>query len=343
MEDDSVNNETVIKIIDVNDIPKCELILIKMFWLTLLPIVNSKYKLLKYCIPIIINVILGSASFCLLYYPSYYATDGEVWTTDIVISLFTYNYLIYLFKIWDEAKCFEDTNVSKSVNIISLIFYILYLIYWFYFAIIQFYTHSEPSILIQLGNLLMSTAWYFFFSTTSALYYFICIKLSQRSNTICNWLKHIKKTKPPIEQFYVQYNNQYKTIKKFAKYWNILIFSGSILLTLHVPIDLVSVIMRKYYYDIVGLIIKLLSLLWYIWRVCDLNDYDLYIVSYLHKHRIYKHSDIEEIEKYIEYRPVGLNFYGIRINKPFVIKILLIIINLIIPTIYALISNKIVK
>jgi len=37
-----------------------------------------------------------------------------------------------------------------------------------------------------------------------------------------------------------------------------------------------------------------------------------------------------------------LSFYGIKINGPLIIKLALLTINLIIPTIYALISNKII-
>lgn len=337
------NTEISVQIESIKAHPYCEMLLNKMFWATLLPLVNSKSIILRYIVPLLTNLILGSAAFCLLFYPQYYATDGEIWTTDMVIIIFTYNYMIYLFKRWDIAQCAEPTNVPKSVNRISLVFYWLYIIYWLYFAIIQFYTHSYPSILYQFGNILMSTAWYFFFSIAAVIYYYICVKLSQRSHSIRAWLKDVKKTKPSLEEFYIQYNKQYKIVKELGKYWNVLIFVGSLLLTLHVPIDLISIIYRKYYFDILGFIIKLISLFWYIWRVCDLNDYDLYIVSYLHKHRLYDYTAIEELSKYIEYRPVGLNFFGIKINKPLIVKFLLILINLVIPTMYALISKKIVQ
>jgi hypothetical protein len=349
MEDIS-NNDTSIKIepvikkqkLESDKEPYCEYILNKMFWITILPVIQYKSKF-RYIVPILVNIILGSASFCMLYYPSYYPTQGEVWTSDIVIAWFTYNYMIYLFTRWDKAKCYESINVSNTVNRISMLFYWLYIVYWFYFAIIQFSTHNEPSILIQLGNILMSTAWLFFFTTMSVLYYFICIKLSQRSNKINEWLKDLKEIRPQLNDFYNQYNSHYRNIKELAKYWNILIFVGSLLLTFHVPIDLISIIYKQYYYDIFGLVVKITSLLWYLWRICELNDNEQYIISYLYKHRIYEISDIEGIEKYVVYRPLGLNFYGIKINKAFIIKIGLITINLIIPTIYALVSNRILK
>jgi hypothetical protein len=322
-------------------IPHCEKLLERMFLITLLPTINSKYKLIKYAVPILINVLMGGASMCILYYPSYYPTQGEVWTTDIVLAWGTYNYMIYLYTQWPKAKCYEAIDAPKYVNRISLVFYWLYLIYWFYFAVIQFSTHNEPSTLIQLGNLLMSAAWFIFFSVMAVLYYFVCIKLSQRSQQIQAWLKTLKESRPPIEEFYLQYNENYRAIKHIARHWNILIFIGSLMLTFHVPIDIISVWYKHYYYDIFGLIVKLLSLLWYVWRICDLNDNEQYIIAYLHKHRIYSHAVTEEIEKYVEYRPLGLNFYGLKVNRAFITKVLLLSVNLIIPTIYALFSNKI--
>jgi hypothetical protein len=314
-----------------------------MFALTLLPAIHSKYRIIKYGVPALVNVILGSASFCILYYPEYYPTQGEIWTTDIVLSWITYNYMIYLFTKWEKARCFEAIDVPKSVSTISLVFYWLYLLYWLYFAVIQFSTHNDPAILVQLGNTLMSAAWFIFFTTMAVLYYFVCIKLTQRSQQIRKWLKELKDTHPTQDEFYAQYNAHYKAAKEIGVHWNLLIFVGSLLLTFHVPIDLVSIVYKKYYYDIFGLVIKLLSLLWYIWCICVLNDYELYIVSYLHKHRILQYSEIQEIEKYVKYRPLGLNFYGIKINKPLIIKIGLLTFNLIIPTLYALISNKLLK
>ena len=60
-----------------------------------------------------------------------------------------------------------------------------------------------------------------------------------------------------------------------------------------------------------------------------------------HTPKIYDVDKIEEIEKYIEYRKIGLNFYGIKMNGGLIIKGGLILINLVIPTLYAIFSNKI--
>ena len=48
------------------------------------------------------------------------------------------------------------------------------------------------------------------------------------------------------------------------------------------------------------------------------------------------------IEKYTKYHELGLNFYGIKITGSLIIRIGLLFINLIIPTIYALVSNKLI-
>lgn len=62
-------------------------------------------------------------------------------------------------------------------------------------------------------------------------------------------------------------------------------------------------------------------------------------IAYLYKHRLYAYSDLADIEKYAAYKPLGLDFYGIKINKPYLFKTLLLIFNLILPTLYALVSN----
>ena len=47
------------------------------------------------------------------------------------------------------------------------------------------------------------------------------------------------------------------------------------------------------------------------------------------------------IEKYVIYHELGLNFYGIKISGPMIVKVGLLMVNLIIPTIYAIVSSKI--
>jgi hypothetical protein len=299
--------------------------------------------IIKIIIPVFINSVLISATFCMLYYPEYYPTQGIIWSSDLGFITIIYNYMLYLQTKWDKVRCFETVPIPKFANQFTLLFYWLYLVYWLYFACIQFFTHSHRSFYYQLANTLLSTAWFIFFSTSATLYYFICVKLEQRSSSVRSWLRSLKVNRPSIEDFYSQYNAQYKKSKLLAVHWNFMIFAGFLLLTFHVPIDLVSILYNHFYYDIFGLIVKLISLLWYMWCICELNDYEIYIPSYLYKHRIFEVDTIQELEKFFEYRPIGLNFYGIKINKTAIIKVLLIILNLIVPTAYALFSSKIVN
>ncbi len=321
--------------------PQCEQHIDRMFFLTFLPAIRNQRRVFRWIVPILMNCILVGAWFCPLYYPAYYPTQGLIWTADIVLITFVYNYLLHLQKSWQLTSCFEHTEVAPIVHRVSMTFYCLYIIYWFYFAVIQFNQHNEQSALIQLGNCLMSSAWYLFFSTSALIYYYICIKLSQRSKGLREWMKQLRTERPAIDVFYEQYTVHYKKARQLAKHWNLIIFIGFLLLTFHVPIDLISILYQKYYYDIFGLIVKCTSLFWYIWRICDLNEYENSLIAYAYKYRLFTREQIKELEQYIQYRPLGLNFYGIKINKAFVVKISLLLVNLLLPTAYALLSSHV--
>jgi hypothetical protein len=320
--------------------PNCERNIDRMFFLTGIPVIRSQVRAVRWIFPAFFNSILVGAWFCPLYYPEYYPTQGLVWTSDIVLITFVYNYLLYLQTKWDTTSCFEHTEVPNLVNRISLTFYVLYIIYWFYFLVIQFNQHPGPA-LIQLGNTLMSTAWFIFFSTAAVVYYYICIKLSQRAESLREWLRGLKGRHHDLDGFYLEYNSHYKKAKALAQHWNVIIFTGFLLLTFHVPIDFISVVYLKYYFDAFGLVIKILSLGWYTWRICDLNGLETHLIATLYKHRIFPVQQIKDIEDYAIYRPLGLNFYGLKINTAFLVKIALVIANIIIPTLYALISNHV--
>lgn len=331
----SVPNEAII--------PHCENTIRYMFRATCIPAIRNPYRILRYGIPVVVNTILMSSWFCMLFYPAYYPTQGEVWTSDLVLITVVYNYMLYLRSKWRETNAYENVEITGASNKLSLLFYWLYQIYWLYFAVIQFSTHNTPTAAIQLQNTLMSTAWYFFFSTAGCIYYFMCTKLAQRSKSIDDWLHKIKKDHIPLSEFYLQYNWHYKQIKILARHWNAILFAGFLLLMFHVPIDLVSIVYKHYYYDIPGLIIKLTSLLWYTWKICALNEYENIIIARLYKHRVYTVQEIQDFQKYAACRPVGLNFYGIKISTGFVTKIIIVVLNLAIPTFYALLKNNIFK
>lgn len=321
--------------------PSCERRIDTMFTLTGIPLTRHENPVARMSWITFVNLVLGTAVFCPLYYPNYYPNQDLIWSIDLFISWIIYNYLFYIQTNWTKTNCLEHVEVKPSTHRVSFIFYILYMVYWFYFAIIQFVHHAVPSAPIQLGNILMSTAWYFFFSTIASLYYYICIKISQRKEDIRQWLKGLKQCSPDLEQFFVEHNIHHKKIKAFSRHWSFIIFLGFLLLSFHVPIDLLSIVYAKNYYDAFGLILKLCSLGWYTAKICALNDNDAHVVSYLLKHRIFTTEEMAQVEAYVAHRPIGLIFYGIKIDRGSIIKGVILVLNLIVPTVYALISNKI--
>jgi hypothetical protein len=321
--------------------PPCEARIDRMFTFTGIPLIHAATPALRWAWVAFTNAVLGAAIFCPLYYPAYYPNQALIWSVDLFLGLIIYNFLFYIQANWAKTNCLEHVEVSGHVHPVSATFYVLYIIYWFYFAVIQFVNHSTASAAIQLGNILMSTAWYLFFSTIACLYYYICIKMSQRAEDIHQWLKGLKEDSPALEQFFAEHNIHHKKVKAFSRHWSFIIFLGFLLLSFHVPIDLLSIVYAKNYYDTFGLVLKLFSLGWYTARICALNDYDARVVSYLLKHRIFSTDEMAQVEAYVVHRPIGLVFYGIRINRGTVIKFVLLVLNLIVPTVYALLSNKI--
>jgi hypothetical protein len=159
--------------------------------------------------------------------------------------------------------------------------------------------------------------------------------------SINEWLKGLKRGRPPISEFYTSYKIHHKAIKNFGRSWNFLVMMGFIILTYHIPIDVINVLINRRYLEIPGIFVKGLGLAWYAYKICQLNDVDNKVVPYLYKHSLYSPEEMASIEKYVLYHELGLNFYGIKISGPLIIKVGLLIINLILPTIYALLSNQI--
>ena len=321
--------------------PACEVRIDAMFTLTGIPLIHLEHPAWRVAWGAFVNIVLGTAVFCPLYYPTYYPNQDVVWSIDLAISWIIYNYLFYIQANWAKTNCLEHVEVSRTVNRVSGTFYTLYMIYWLYFAVIQFVAHAQPDPLIQLGNILMSTAWYFFFSTIACLYYYISVKVSQRAEDIYQWLKGLKRDKPTLEEFFIEHNIHHKKIKAFARHWSLIIFLGFLLLSFHVPIDLLSIVYAKNYYDAFGLVLKIFSLGWYTLRICALNDFDARVLSYTLKHRIFSTEEMVELKAYITHRPIGLIFYGIKIDRGTIVKFVLLVLNLIVPTVYALVKNKI--
>jgi uncharacterized protein (DUF486 family) len=278
----------------------------------------------------------------LLYYANYYLYQAEIYSIDLAIGFVVYSYLTYMYVDWEKSSCVEHTNVKKLDEIMGLGFYSLFMVYWLYDAFLQFSYHNEPNILVQIGNVYMSTAWYFYFSTCSLLYYFVCIKLAQRAQSINEWLKSLKHTKLSLDEFLNSYKKHHKVIKVFGRNWNFIVFTGFVILTYHIPIDIISVFIHKQYANIAGIIVKTLGLGWYTYKICTLNDTGNKVIPYLYKHNLFPSEHMKIIEKYADHHDLGLKFYGIKIDGLHILKFGLLFINFVLPTIYALVSNKLV-
>jgi len=321
------------------DPPTCEKHITHMFFVTLIPFIKHPvYKI----VPISAATLLLGGVFCPLYYPTYYQYQPEINSIDLALMFIVYCYMLFMYISWDKNSCFEHTSVSRLNEITTLGFYGLFMMYWLYETIVQHTYHQENNALIQIGNIYMSLAWYVYFSTCSLLYYYVCIKLAQRTQSIGDWLKTLKRERPNIEEFYKTYKQHHKAIKVFGRNWNFLIIIGFITLTYHIPIDIINVLVNRKYTDIAGIVVKSLGLAWYTYKICSLNDMEPKVISYLYKHTLYNAEEMHTIEKYASYHELGLNFYGIKINGSLIIKLGLLTINFIIPTIYGLVSNKLV-
>jgi len=321
------------------DTPPCEKHITNMFSITLIPLIKTKYYK---PVPLVALLFVTGAVFSPLYYPNYYSFQKETYSIDMITMAIVYSYLSYVYLNWDRNSHFEHVEVGIVNKYVSLGFYALFMVYWFYDAAIQFVNHNDKSVLIQLGNVYMASAWYIYFSTSSLLYYFICIKLAQRAQSINDWLKSLKIIRPPLTDFYAAYKVHHKAIKMFGRSWNFIVLMGFIILTYHIPIDVFNVLINRRYTDIAGIVVKALGLGWYTYKICLLNDVDSKVVPYLYKHSLYKTEEMIAIEKYALYHELGLNFYGIKVSGPLIVKVGLLFINLIIPTIYALVSNQMI-
>ena len=311
----------------------------KIFNITFIPLVRSDNIIFKYVVPFFISLIHFSSLFCLLFFPNYYYHQGEVLTMDLSIGFIIYIYLLYQQKNWNKVKCDEFVEIPKWKSNITFAFFVLFILYWLLYMVIQFILHNDNNISTQLLNILMSFSWYLYFSVVANIYYFICIKLTQRSESIRLFLKKLKENKYSVDEFYLNYDNHYKKIKNFSKNWNLLICLGFILLIFHIPNDLMLIIYNKSYIDISGFVIKSLALFWYIYSICNLNNYEKKIIAKLYKHKIFNINQIDEIHKYIEYKKLGLDLYGIKINGNFFIQFGLFVVNLVLPILYAFINK----
>ena len=289
-------------------------------------------------LPVLITVWIGVGACSLAWNPTYYVLQKEFWSAHIMILFPTY---IYLCRKRGQFYEYLGKDIRRSHRIISLVFYWLFMAYWAYFCYLELYNNREDPWLEQIGNVFMSVAWYIFFAVASALYYFTATKLLQRAEIIKEHVGTLTRYTTK-EDFYHVYDHQYDAIRRFGNTWNRMILLVMFVLIINLPADALAIFVKQAWFVIPGLIMKSLGLLWYVWCICKLNYMEKYLQNYLHKHHMLQDS-YDEIMRYMEVRPLYLNFFGLKITFELVMKILLIGLNLLLPTLYALFSNQIIS
>ena len=156
----------------------------------------------------------------------------------------------------------------------------------------------------------------------------------QTSNT--HIVKHV-----PDDYFFDIYRSEYKKTRQFAKKWHFFIYFGFMMLFFHIPVDIVSICVGALY-DIPGLVVKVLSFIWYTYSVCALNNIDNNVLIYLAKHRIYDKDELDKLNDYVKSRQLGIDIYGFKINGSLLTQIFLFLFNFILPILYALFANKLI-
>jgi hypothetical protein len=299
-----------------------------------------KNKFWKCAVPTLVNVILIIACFSPLWYPDYYIHQTEIWTAHLVILIPCYNYLAVKRHKWADVTFYDHIDIRKAYRNITLLFYCLFMSYYAYFAGYMMYFNREKSWPYQIGNLFMAVVWYLFFSISSATYYFTATAFLQKALFIKKKIKTLKLSKNLESDFFLLYDGQFKSLRRFNNVWNRVVFVVLVVLCANIPIDTIAVLVKKAYFDIPGIVIKLFAVLWYLITICKLNHMELFTTNYLRKHH-YLQDRMDEIESYIRVRPIGVNFFGIKITYDYLAKLLLIGVNLLVPTIYGLITNNI--
>ncbi len=293
---------------------------------------------INYIIPLITTAWIGVGACSLAWNPTYYIHQAEFWSAHIMLLFPAYIYLLTKRK---EFYTFVGVNINKWYRWITLAFYGLFMAYWAYFCWFELYNQREDRWYEQIGNVFMSITWYIFFSVASTVYYYTAVKLLQRSETIKQHIHTLTDSTLSKFEFFRIYDQEFEINRKFGNVWNRIIQLVIFVLIINIPADALAIFVKKAWFVIPGLIMKSLGLLWYLLCICKLNYMEKYVVNYLHKHHILQ-DDYEEITRYMEVRPLGLNFYGLRITYEALMKVLFFGVNLLVPTLYGLFSNQII-
>ena len=297
-------------------------------------------RILKYGIPILVNLILGVACFSPLWYPAYYVHQTEIWTAHLVLIIPCYNYILAQRHKWQSVVPRDHVAIQTSYRVATLVFYWLFMAYCAYFLGYMLYFNRAVDWPFQIGNAVMAVAWYLFFSISSATFYFTATMFLQRARFVKSVIKRLKGSKNLAQDLFTMYDIEFKKNRRMGRVWNRIVFIVLVVLAANIPIDAIAIYVKKAYFDIPSIIVKLFGLTWYLLTICKVNHMETYLITYLRKHH-YLEENIEQIEDYIRVRPIGLNFYGLRITYDYVTKAVLLLVNLLIPTLYGLIQNHV--
>ncbi len=288
-------------------------------------------------LPILATAWIGVGATSLVWNPTYYVLQKEFWSAHIMLLLPTYLYLCSKRK---DLYTTYGKNIRQSHRLITLAFYTLFMIYWAYFAYLELYNNREDPWPEQIGNVFITVTWYIFFAVASAVYYQTATQLLQRAEIVKDHIQTLTKYTTK-EDFFKVYETEYEMIRAFGNTWNRIIMLVMFILIINLPADALSIFVKQAWFVLPGLIMKSLGLLWYLWCICKLNYMEKYLQNYIQKHHILQDS-YDEITRYMEVRPLFLNFFGLRITFELLMKVLFIGLNLLLPTLYGLISNHII-
>jgi hypothetical protein len=289
-------------------------------------------------VPTLACLTMGIGSFSLLWNPEYYIFQPAFWSAHTMIMVPAF---LYLWRIRNKFHTYTGIPIKKIHRFVTLTFYILFIIYWAYFCGFALYEHRADPWHLQIGHVFMGFVWYIFFSVSSAVYYYTATLILQRAAALKTHILALNNS-VTNDVFFATYEEEFEKNRQIANSWNLILLLVILILTLNIPADLLAILVNKQFITIPGLIMKSAALVWYLLCICKLNYMETFIHNYLQKHHLLQDNH-EEIMRYMEVRRLGLNFFGLRITYGLLMKTAMIGLNVILPTLYGLFSNNILK
>lgn len=302
-----------------------------MFRLSFLPMRNKILPLLA-----VLSANIGA--FSLLWNPDYYIFQPAFWSAHIMILVPAF---LYLWRIRVTFRNFYGIAIRPSYRWITMTFCGLFMAYWAYFCWIALYEHRTDAWPMQIAHIFMGYVWYIFFAISSSVYYYTSTLLLQRVVCIKRNISDLT-IDTSKERFFYFYDKEFEQNRQIGNNLNIIILLVILVLTLNIPADLLAILVNKKLVVIPGLVMKSAGLIWYLLCICKLNHMETYILNHLHKHHILQ-DDYDEIIRYMEVRRLGLNFFGLRITYSLLMKVSMLGLNIVMPILYGLFSNRILN